>query len=144
MKKLLFCIGTRPEAIKLAPVIQAFQRAQDFRTRVVLTGQHREMVAQVMELFGLTADRDQVGVDVADLAQAPRRHRHRLGDLARARQLGRPCAPWGHWSRWWQCTAPRKRDSLMTKRRARPFWTCARALRRVTKRAALARPRLPS
>ena len=51
-------LGTRPEAIKLAPVILAFQAAPDLRTRVVLTGQHREMVAQVMELFGLTADRD--------------------------------------------------------------------------------------
>ncbi len=51
-------LGTRPEAIKLAPVIQAFQAAADVHTRVVLTGQHREMVAQVMELFGLTADRD--------------------------------------------------------------------------------------
>jgi UDP-N-acetylglucosamine 2-epimerase (non-hydrolysing) len=51
-------LGTRPEAIKLAPVIQAFQAAPDFRTRVVLTGQHREMVAQVMELFGLEADHD--------------------------------------------------------------------------------------
>jgi len=51
-------LGTRPEAIKLAPVIQAFQAAPDFRTRVVLTGQHREMVAQVMDLFGLQADHD--------------------------------------------------------------------------------------
>lgn len=51
-------LGTRPEAIKLAPVIQAFQRAKDFSTRVVLTGQHREMVTQVMELFGITADHD--------------------------------------------------------------------------------------
>lgn len=51
-------LGTRPEAIKLAPVIRAFQAAADFRTRVVLTGQHREMVSQVMELFGLAADHD--------------------------------------------------------------------------------------
>ena len=51
-------LGTRPEAIKLAPVILAFQQATDFRTRVVLTGQHREMVSQVMDLFGLTADQD--------------------------------------------------------------------------------------
>jgi UDP-N-acetylglucosamine 2-epimerase (non-hydrolysing) len=51
-------LGTRPEAIKLAPVILAFQQASDFRTRVVLTGQHREMVSQVMDLFGLTADQD--------------------------------------------------------------------------------------
>jgi len=51
-------LGTRPEAIKLAPVILAFQAAEDFRTRVVLTGQHREMVSQVMDLFGLQADQD--------------------------------------------------------------------------------------
>ncbi|MBJ7901445.1 MAG: UDP-N-acetylglucosamine 2-epimerase (non-hydrolyzing) [Cyanobacteria bacterium RI_101] len=52
-------LGTRPEAIKLAPVIQAFQRRPEtFLTQVVLTGQHREMVAQVMDLFGLTADAD--------------------------------------------------------------------------------------
>ncbi len=51
-------LGTRPEAIKLAPVIRAFQAAPDFCTRVVLTGQHREMVSQVMELFGLQADHD--------------------------------------------------------------------------------------
>jgi UDP-N-acetylglucosamine 2-epimerase (non-hydrolysing) len=51
-------LGTRPEAIKLAPVIRAFQEADDFRTRVVLTGQHREMVSQVMELFSLRADHD--------------------------------------------------------------------------------------
>ncbi len=51
-------LGTRPEAIKLAPVILAFQACPDFHTRVVLTGQHREMVTQVMGLFGLTADHD--------------------------------------------------------------------------------------
>jgi UDP-N-acetylglucosamine 2-epimerase (non-hydrolysing) len=51
-------LGTRPEAIKLAPVIQVFQAADDFQTRVVLTGQHREMVTQVMDLFGITADHD--------------------------------------------------------------------------------------
>ncbi|MFN9644964.1 MAG: non-hydrolyzing UDP-N-acetylglucosamine 2-epimerase [Cyanobacteriota bacterium] len=51
-------LGTRPEAIKLAPVIRAFQCARDLRTRVVLTGQHREMVSQVMDLFSLRADRD--------------------------------------------------------------------------------------
>ncbi|MFZ9754283.1 MAG: non-hydrolyzing UDP-N-acetylglucosamine 2-epimerase [Cyanobium sp.] len=51
-------LGTRPEAIKLAPVIQAFRAADDIQTRVVLTGQHREMVTQVMDLFGLQADHD--------------------------------------------------------------------------------------
>jgi UDP-N-acetylglucosamine 2-epimerase (non-hydrolysing) len=51
-------LGTRPEAIKLAPVIQKFKSSPDFDTQVVLTGQHREMVDQVMQLFDLTADQD--------------------------------------------------------------------------------------
>ncbi len=57
--KLVYIIlGTRPEAIKLAPVIQIFQDFPGFETQVILTGQHREMVEQVMQLFNLTADRD--------------------------------------------------------------------------------------
>ncbi|MGF1538364.1 MAG: non-hydrolyzing UDP-N-acetylglucosamine 2-epimerase [Elainellaceae cyanobacterium] len=51
-------LGTRPEAIKLAPVIRLFQQSNAFDTQVVLTGQHREMVAQVMEIFSLKADVD--------------------------------------------------------------------------------------
>ncbi|MDX2244040.1 MAG: UDP-N-acetylglucosamine 2-epimerase (non-hydrolyzing) [Leptolyngbyaceae cyanobacterium bins.302] len=51
-------VGTRPEAIKMAPVIQAFRSSPAFDTQVILTGQHREMVDQVMHLFGLTADHD--------------------------------------------------------------------------------------
>ncbi|MEB3352527.1 MAG: UDP-N-acetylglucosamine 2-epimerase (non-hydrolyzing) [Cyanobacteriota bacterium] len=58
MPLVTIVLGTRPEAIKLAPVIRAFQAADDFQTRVVLTGQHREMVSQVMQLFDLTAERD--------------------------------------------------------------------------------------
>ncbi|MEO0705056.1 MAG: UDP-N-acetylglucosamine 2-epimerase (non-hydrolyzing) [Cyanobacteria bacterium J06649_5] len=54
--KVCITLGTRPEAIKLAPVIQTFQQLPQFDTQVVLTGQHREMVAQVMELFALKAD----------------------------------------------------------------------------------------
>ncbi|MGD1905695.1 MAG: non-hydrolyzing UDP-N-acetylglucosamine 2-epimerase [Leptolyngbyaceae cyanobacterium] len=56
--RVCITLGTRPEAIKLAPVIQAFQQAAGFETRVVLTGQHREMVAQVMTLFQIEADED--------------------------------------------------------------------------------------
>ena len=51
-------LGTRPEAIKLAPVIQQFRQCAAFDTQVILTGQHREMVDQVMQLFELSADRD--------------------------------------------------------------------------------------
>lgn len=56
--RVCITLGTRPEAIKLAPVIQTFQKLPQFETKVVLTGQHREMVAQVMSLFNLTADRN--------------------------------------------------------------------------------------
>lgn len=56
--KVCIILGTRPEAIKLAPVIQQFKRSPTFDTQVVLTGQHREMVDQVMELFELSADYD--------------------------------------------------------------------------------------
>jgi UDP-N-acetylglucosamine 2-epimerase (non-hydrolysing) len=56
--RVCITLGTRPEAIKLAPVIQAFRRCDRFETQVVLTGQHREMVQQVMALFDLTGDRD--------------------------------------------------------------------------------------
>jgi UDP-N-acetylglucosamine 2-epimerase (non-hydrolysing) len=58
MMRVCFTLGTRPEAIKLAPVIRTFQASSKFTTQVVLTGQHREMVAQVMDIFGLKADRD--------------------------------------------------------------------------------------
>lgn len=54
--RICITLGTRPEAIKLAPVIQTFQQLPQFETKVVLTGQHREMVAQVMSLFDLDAD----------------------------------------------------------------------------------------
>ena len=57
-KTICITLGTRPEAIKLAPVIKCFQQAEDFDTKVVLTGQHREMVAQVMDIFKLQADFD--------------------------------------------------------------------------------------
>lgn len=57
-KTICITLGTRPEAIKLAPVIKCFQQAEDFETKVILTGQHREMVEQVMNLFELSATVD--------------------------------------------------------------------------------------
>ena len=58
LPRVTIVLGTRPEAIKLAPVIQEFRACKTLETRVVLTGQHREMVSQVMDLFGLSADLD--------------------------------------------------------------------------------------
>ncbi|MDF5718298.1 MAG: UDP-N-acetylglucosamine 2-epimerase (non-hydrolyzing) [Rhizonema sp. NSF051] len=57
-KNVCIILGTRPEAIKLAPVIQIFQNSPGFSLQVILTGQHREMVAQVMQMFDLKADHD--------------------------------------------------------------------------------------
>ncbi|NJN38961.1 MAG: UDP-N-acetylglucosamine 2-epimerase (non-hydrolyzing) [Acaryochloridaceae cyanobacterium CSU_3_4] len=54
--QICIILGTRPEAIKLAPVIQAFRADHRFTTQVVLTGQHKEMVDQVMQIFALEAD----------------------------------------------------------------------------------------
>ncbi|MBC1219448.1 UDP-N-acetylglucosamine 2-epimerase (non-hydrolyzing) [Nostoc sp. UCD121] len=57
-KRVCIILGTRPEAIKLAPVIQVFQKSSAFESQVILTGQHREMVEQVMQLFNIKADYD--------------------------------------------------------------------------------------
>ena len=51
-------LGTRPEAIKLAPVIKVFKDCNLINTRIIFSGQHREMVRQVMQLFNLEIDRD--------------------------------------------------------------------------------------
>ena len=50
--------GTRPEAIKLAPVVSALEAAPDFEPVIVVTGQHREMLAQVLELFRIEPHHD--------------------------------------------------------------------------------------
>nr|WP_314593297.1 UDP-N-acetylglucosamine 2-epimerase (non-hydrolyzing) [uncultured Porphyromonas sp.] len=59
MKKVMLVFGTRPEAIKMAPLVKEFQaRASEFETIVCVTGQHREMLAQVLSLFEITPDYD--------------------------------------------------------------------------------------
>ena len=52
-KTIVCAIGTRPEAIKMAPVIQAFQETPRARCRVLLTGQHRELVDEALTFFGV-------------------------------------------------------------------------------------------
>jgi len=56
--KVLSVFGTRPEAIKMAPVVIALQEDGRFESRICVTGQHREMLEQVMSLFDLQADFD--------------------------------------------------------------------------------------
>lgn len=59
MKSIMLVFGTRPEAIKMAPLVKALQKESDrFRTLVCVTGQHREMLDQVLELFEITPDFD--------------------------------------------------------------------------------------
>ena len=59
MKKIMFIYGTRPEAIKMAPLVKEFQKNnKDFETIVCLTGQHRQMLDQINEFFKIKADYD--------------------------------------------------------------------------------------
>ncbi len=59
MKRVLLVFGTRPEAIKMAPLALKLQEfSQDFETKVCVTGQHRQMLDQVLELFNLKPDFD--------------------------------------------------------------------------------------
>ena len=59
MKKILLVFGTRPEAIKMCPLVKAFQaHPDDFDTQVCVTGQHREMLDQVLDIFAVTPDYD--------------------------------------------------------------------------------------
>lgn len=58
-KKVLVVIGTRPEAIKLAPVVLELERHRPhFETQICVTGQHREMLDQMLRVFGLRPDHD--------------------------------------------------------------------------------------
>lgn len=56
--KVMTIFGTRPEAIKMAPVIQELRKHPEIETKVCVTAQHREMLDQVMDLFHLKADYD--------------------------------------------------------------------------------------
>jgi len=56
--RIMTVYGTRPEAIKVAPVIKALEESPDFESVTVVTGQHREMLDQVNELFGIVPDHD--------------------------------------------------------------------------------------
>ena len=59
MKKILLVFGTRPEAIKMAPLVKKLQsNTEEFQTIVCVTGQHREMLDQVLRLFDITPDYD--------------------------------------------------------------------------------------
>jgi UDP-N-acetylglucosamine 2-epimerase (non-hydrolysing) len=51
MMKILSVFGTRPEAVKMAPVIHELRRTPNIESRVCVTAQHRQMLDQVLDLF---------------------------------------------------------------------------------------------
>ncbi|MBA4106287.1 MAG: UDP-N-acetylglucosamine 2-epimerase (non-hydrolyzing) [Pirellula sp.] len=58
VRRIAVFIGTRPEAIKMAPVIEALRADAAFEPYVINAGQHREMIEQVVQLFGIEVDAD--------------------------------------------------------------------------------------
>jgi UDP-N-acetylglucosamine 2-epimerase (non-hydrolysing) len=56
--KILICFGTRPEAIKMAPLVKACKENQEIETVVCVTAQHREMLDQVLDFFQIIPDID--------------------------------------------------------------------------------------
>lgn len=56
--KVLTAFGTRPEAIKMAPIVKELERRKGITSVVCVTGQHREILDQVMEIFSVIPDYD--------------------------------------------------------------------------------------
>lgn len=71
MKKILLVFGTRPEAIKMAPLVKVLENETSFETKVCVTAQHREMLDQVLEIFDIVPDYDlnlmKAGQDLYDI-----------------------------------------------------------------------------
>ena len=56
MKKILLVFGTRPEAIKMCPIIKEFAKNKEIDVRVCSTGQHREMLSEVLDVFNIVPE----------------------------------------------------------------------------------------
>lgn len=74
-QRIMFVFGTRPEAIKMAPLVRELQRQSErFEVRLCVTGQHREMLDQVLRIFGLKPDFDlaimKAGQDLTDIVSS--------------------------------------------------------------------------
>ena len=71
MKKILLVFGTRPEAIKMAPLVKAFEKEKNIISKVCVTAQHREMLDQVLDMFDIKPDYDlnimKAGQDLFDV-----------------------------------------------------------------------------
>ena len=58
MKKIMVIFGTRPEAIKMCPLVNELKKRSSFNTIVCVTGQHQEMLNQVLNVFQIIPDYD--------------------------------------------------------------------------------------
>ena len=58
MKKVMLVFGTRPEAIKMCPLVNELKKRKELETVVCVTGQHRQMLDMVLEAFDVTPDYD--------------------------------------------------------------------------------------
>lgn len=58
MKKILLVFGTRPEAIKMCPLVNVLKRRKKFEVSVCVTGQHKQMLEQVLSIFGVVPEHD--------------------------------------------------------------------------------------
>ena len=58
MKKVMLVFGTRPEAIKMCPLVNELKTRSELETIVCVTGQHRQMLDQVLNAFGVVPDYD--------------------------------------------------------------------------------------
>ena len=58
MKKVMLVFGTRPEAIKMCPLVKEMKTREELKTVVCVTGQHRQMLDQVLDAFHVTPDYD--------------------------------------------------------------------------------------
>ena len=89
MKTIMLVFGTRPEAMKMCPLVKEFQKhAEDFKTVVCVTGQHREMLDQVLQIFDVKPDYDlnimKQGQDLTDVT---------AGVLIGLRDVFKECRP---------------------------------------------------
>ena len=58
MKRILIVFGTRPEAIKMAPIVKELQKNIEFETKICVTAQHRQMLDQVLNIFNIKPNYD--------------------------------------------------------------------------------------
>ena len=74
MKKVLVIFGTRPEAIKMCPLVLELKKSEKLETLVCVTGQHKEMLKQVLDIFKVVPDYDMAimkkGQDLTDVTTA--------------------------------------------------------------------------